>query len=346
MSSKTSINDLAQKYMISESTSYIQNKNFRKLSEEDKIAISNDLVTKMFNDIMQKSSGLDYDIVEKSEGDFTKISGNDTLNTINLLIQLKSQMKQTDLSIIDELKMAYDNIVNLKGNFQTGFKLEKDIVKILYVNIATALITSTSFVLASSLDFIKDPYGTYDFHFKENLKASRYNTYAYIDTIKKFNKMVTSGEMAKFFTYALGKDSFHPVPIFAGGLAVIAVVGISSLIIPTIRELVYLFMNKRIKVAEYLRLQKTLLEINAEKISVNKSKSSSVKKQTEMAKTFGELADKIDVDFKQTESKAKMDIQNNDKILKKDLHDDKDHILKTAPEPSIDRSMVNDNSII
>ena len=111
------------------------------------------------------------------------------------------------------------------------------------------------------------------------------------------------------------------------GAAVFGVVGIAGLLlvlIPILRELIFLFYYQRVRIADYFETQADLLEMNAYNIQNNNAtftkeeRKSISNKQMAIATKFRKVSDFIAVDAKAAEVKATKEIASNKKKYKAD----------------------------
>lgn len=280
---------------------------FRKLSENEKVDMSKELVDSVYKATTERAMSLDYDDVSQSAGDITKIKDYQTLvDSINLLTGMQSYLHEK-IDDLDTIVTAHQNLVNNLANFEQGFRVGNTGVIMLYNNLAMSLVASTSFVIATTVDYVKDPVGNYSAHFRNNASMHRGHPTIMLDSLKKFNTLSLNGDLVKFFEYSFSKKAL--VGFATGTTAAILAVGIGLSIIPIIRELVYQFYHIRVSFSDYVRLQSSFIEMNRVKLGTSKDVKGVSKKQEQVVKNLNKLADKVDVDQKTSTKKAQNDLK-------------------------------------
>jgi hypothetical protein len=280
---------------------------FRKLSESERGEMSKDLVESLYKATAERAMRLDYDDVENSKGDITKIKDYMVLtDSIKLLQAMQASMTEK-IDDLDVIVNAHEAIIANTANFEQGFRVGNTGVIMLYNNLAMALVASTSFVIATAIDYVKDPVGNYSTHFRNNASKQKGYPTVMIDSLKKFALLNVNGDLAKFFAYSFSKKAL--VGVGVGAAIVIGALGISIMIVPLIRELVYQFYHMRVSIADYLRLQADFLEMNQSKLNSVKNMKATAKKQENLMKQLTHLADKIDVDQKTSSKQAENELK-------------------------------------
>lgn len=292
---------------------------YKVLTEEDKSELTKVMVQRLYDDSVRKSVHLDYDDVERSKGDITKIKDYETLkSSIEFLesIQLKMREKIPGLNTIVE---SHKNIISNRSNFEQGFRVHNPHVILFYNNIVVSLICSTSFLISTSVDYIKDPTGEYSVHLKNNVMKTKGYSTVFLNSLERFNTICKDGGMSKFFTMLYTKKNLvENIEIIAGvGLAIAVGITIAIIIVPIIREIIYQYYFMRIRISDYLRLQANFIELNRDKVlnSNLSNKKDVLKKQDKLVEDLTRLADKIDVDQKISTNQSREEMKQEDKSL-------------------------------
>ena len=304
-------------------------KKIRSFSEGEKVENSKYVLDNMISFVMRKTSSMDYEAIEMTKGNIKNLKEYQTLRlTIKTLQDMKRQMNVT-CPELDDVEKALQNVESLTGNFELGFKLDNTTIKLMYNNIVVAIICSTSHIIATHMEYIKEPTGNYKAAFKRAGHMSNGYSILFTKNIAQFNRKCASGEIQKFLKLALDKRSFAGVSITTAG--VIAVAGLVA--IPIMREIIYQYYNIRMTLADNLRLQADFLLINQNNLKHN---SKEAKSQAEIANRLIKLSDKIDVDMKTSSKKASHEIVEENKTLKLD-----------RPSHNTDNSYeISDNSLL
>lgn len=284
----------------------------RSLSEDVKQELSKALVESIYNAMVSKSTNLDYGMLEKSKGNFTRVEGYIHFKeSLDLLNAMQNNMKER-IVYLDVINNAHENILKFINDFEQGFRLKNNMVILLYNNLALALVSSVSFLISTTVDYVKDPLGDYSMHFRSNISSNKGYPTIFLDTLERFNKMAASGELFNFFSLNLGKKAFTGADIIVVGGITLTVL---LLVIPLLREIIYQYFNMRVSIADYLRMQAVFVEMHKVKLSINdpKKMESVIKKQEGYVNKLIKFADKIDVDQKSSTKKANMEIdkENN-----------------------------------
>lgn len=290
---------------------------YRKLSEDEKVEMSKSLVESIYKATAERAMGLDYDDVEQSHGDITKIRDYTTLKqSIDLLQSMQSNLKEK-IQDLDTVVSAHQNLINNANNFEQGFRVGNTGVILLYNNIAMALVCSVSFLIATTVDYVKEPVGDYTAHFRNNVALHRGYPTIMLDSLSKFNKLAVNGDLAKFFEVSFSKRALAGSTIGVSA-AILVGIGISFSIVPLIREIVYQFYHSRVKFSDHLRLQASFLEMNRAKLAANKDMKKASQKQEAVMKNLIKLADAVDVDQKNSTKKAENEIKRENNTISMD----------------------------
>lgn len=117
--------------------------------------------------------------------------------------------------------------------------------------------------------------------------------------------------------------------IIGAGLALGALALLKDGIIPFCRYLCYFFAHTKAKASDYLLVQAQLIEANANELEVNsdtglseEKKKKVVAKQRKIADKLRSLGQKLSIDGKQAQAKAKKDAETDEKEKKKIAKDD------------------------
>lgn len=261
------------------------------------------LANKLYGMMVHRLEDIDFKEVEQSQGDITRFKQYTRLR--ECVSTLKGLAKQSGNGIeeVEVISTAIDNLENNKLIFSRGFKLNVSFVKYLYNSIIMAVISDIGFFTTVCVEFIKTPQNTVQMEIN-NLKRFKTKFYLVHKNLRSFNESVADGDFEKATMPLIKMKSKNFVS--AGLLAsipggsiitlVIAAVIIVKVFLPMLRELSYLFYAFRTSVANYMLLQKKLLEANALRIKnntdINKDSDAKaiVKRQEAIADFFGKIA--------------------------------------------------------
>ena len=126
--------------------------------------------------------------------------------------------------------------------FEKAFRYEIELPIVLYSTIVLAIVSATSFMIASSIEYIKTPSDeTFDTMI-DKVSLVRTKDHLLFDNLKKFNVACDKGQIdscVNAFIKANAKN-FTGTTIAVGS---IALVGLLLTIIPIIRELIFFFYS-------------------------------------------------------------------------------------------------------
>lgn len=276
------------------------------LTESERAKVSNVVLSDLYRDIVERKH-VDYGDIPQSKGRVEKYKG--TVNMIKSLdiiedICVKSGQEKSDCALA--IGIVKDAIVNLSNNaakFEAGFKTENDFLMVLYNSVLLACVEATSHILSSYIDYAKRPDGA-DFKLVEGKDRSG-ELQLYV--LRDFNYGCKNGDMQK----AMNESILNNRRGFGGATVAtaLAIGAGATLIVPTIRNLIFAVYYSRMKLSDYLQQQAHFIEAN--KLSVNnmsgispQQKDNVARKQQEQAEKLMRLSDKIKVDYKLSENRG------------------------------------------
>lgn len=296
-------------------------------SEQDQAVAS--LATKLYKSIVGKVTKIDFGEIPKSKGDITRIPKfvdmMDCLNTMNeLLIRYKQSTKPVD--IIFE---AIENLKNTKDIWEKAFHTNSEFGMIFYNNIALCIVSSTSLLISSSVDYIKDPTTKEYQMFVDKVSSYKTAESMMFKNLEKFNKGCAKGEIQKVAKsmneYSKNLDEnavffLDEAEVISTMLVVIpSALLLLKLALPIIQELTSIFFNAKQSVSDYFAVQAKFIELNAQNVpyvAVNKSYdevNKIVNKQLKIAAVFKKISNTFAVKMKTAEKKAIQDISQENK---------------------------------
>ncbi|ALN97950.1 hypothetical protein Bp8pS_271 [Bacillus phage vB_BpuM-BpSp] len=316
--------------LINENSSWTQYR-LSVLSEEKKSAMTDKLVTKLFNDVKTKSLSVDFTPVSKSKGDITKIDNfkalEDASTFLNRIVTTDpNKIKNVpDLKIAsNEINTAIENIKRNKEGFKHAFDFNNIIGIFIYNSISVSLIQATSFVIAESVEYAK---GNYEMMLKKSNNISKNN---HLKAIMSFNEMVKNNHLKKIF-----KDLPSSNPLNEGLVSeikdvytdvsgriknlpgfvrkTIAILGIAGFALTFVRASVYFYYDSRVRLSQYLNYLKEFTLMNASTVDPNAKKV--IARQEKIAKNLEKLADIISVDQNVANNKSASEIEISNKNL-------------------------------
>ena len=339
--------NLLKEFFIQEGNEILK---YNKLSEDKKEMFTKNIVASIVTSIENKAYQLDNREIENSKGDITKLENyRYIIDSLNLLNNMQVSMEDK-IPFLDIVNEAHKVILKQTDNFEKGYKTGKDIIKLLYSQVVISLIYSLSFIISSSLDYIKDPQGNYEVSIRYNLtKQNNYPTIS-IECLNKFNLMDKNGELNHFFVKVFTDKNLQESAftdgmeliqtaygILMGGFdAVGRAIFIIARLIPSIPDLLRLGVSMsyytRVNISDYLKLQAYYVEMNTTRLkNLDKPNKQLIKRQEKIMKELLNLSDKIGIDQKMSSKKAKVQIEKENKNISKTI---KEIPSKTAENSS------------
>lgn len=286
--------------LVIEASSYKDRQKLLEMTEYEQTNITTNVVTKLYDSLLNKSYAR-FDEIEKTKGDIESYIGyQDTTDTLSAIEKLITDTKGVNVPPeLQTIRQAINNIIRYKPDFVTSFKLERKLGKLIYTTVVASIIESTTLLLASSIEFVKNP------TMGEVIIAKKmsHNGYLPIENLNKFNMSAGNGELSMVMKTMNTTDKNK----LLGGIAVpFIAIGATIAVVLIIREMIYYFYNMRQNASDFLILQKKYLEYNENEINLNKELDSEKKKQIKakqkiLIQELDRLSDMIKIKYKSTE---------------------------------------------
>ena len=119
------------------------------------------IVGRLYTHIKNDVTGIDFGTIPRSKGIITKIDNyNGLVDCINSIHDLVKSYNQPTKSV-DELTTAINNIKNRERVFTKAFTLNIEFPIMLYNMTVTAIVSATSLLMSSSVEFIKNGHDSF-----------------------------------------------------------------------------------------------------------------------------------------------------------------------------------------
>lgn len=293
------------------------------LNEADQNQMLSSLTSKLYDKIVEKVDKIDFGTIPKSKGDITKIENFESLlETINLIRDIVKQYGQST-EPIDIVDTAIENIKSRENLFSKAYALDVELPIVLYNTITLSIVSSVSFLIATSIEYIKSPG---DDTFQVSLDKTAYNKTAHnllFTDLKRFNDSCKKGDINMIINnvmnQAVKKESIGAVITVSASIIFLAT--LAKNILPILQELVYFFFHSRQSISDYFAVQADLLQINASnlvyKTDIDESrKKDIIKKQNKIASKFRSISNFFDITYKKSEKESKKSIKDEAKKYK------------------------------
>ena len=163
------------------------------------------LTGQLYDKIQEKVTRIDFSSVSKSKGDITKIQNYETLvETLDIMRNIVIEYKQ-DPMYVDAILTAIENLKKRQAMFKKAFTIGASLPVLTYNTVALAIVQSTSFLIATCIEFVKDPKVD---SFKTAIDTVAYNKTkdnVLYESIFLFNKGCVSGEFDNAVNYVMNQ---------------------------------------------------------------------------------------------------------------------------------------------
>ena len=297
---------------------------YTRLNEAGKKKVATNItqdVAKQISSKLQTTQGSKYDneFIDRSEGDVGRLQCFTTIKE-NLIILKKTIQKKHISHLLRHITVAEETINHLIGlapHFKKAYMDDNQIGQLLYRQTVKSLILYVSYLDANMIlivdNGVSDSVNTglgfeldIDPEFVEDT-----NTFKFLQSgLTKFNNLAETGKLNGFFVSASKSQNLTLTSVAVSELVLnssIAVAGFISIIL-LLREFVYYFYHLRVRMADYLEYQATLIEID----KANYAKNDTIRNRQEKHISFlRTLSEKINVDLKIAQRETRNDLKKD-----------------------------------
>ena len=308
------------------------------MNEAEQTAVLTSLTSKLYDNIVAKVDDIDFGDIPASKGDITKLPNYDKLREcIDLIRGIIKEFKQ-DTSPIDVVSEAMANIQSRKDLFARAFRYNIEMPMIMYNVITLSIINSVSYMIATSIEFMKTPNQDSFKIVLDKVAFAKTKSNMIYNNLKKFNDCCKNGDFDKAMNHVIDNrvKGFGEAAALGGigtklsaavgsinpvvGIG-LAIVSILLLIIPMLKNLVFFFFYARMRVSEFFDIQADLLQMNAYSVANRESvdseeRSRIASKQLKIVELFRKMANKISFTNKKAEVDATREIDKSSKKMK------------------------------
>ncbi|WP_301066584.1 hypothetical protein [uncultured Duncaniella sp.] len=297
------------------------------MNEAETSNVLHSLANRLYDNIVKRVDDIDYGDIPGTKGDITKLPNYEQVIECNDLIRQILVEYHQDTKPVDTIVTAIGNIQERKDLFEKAYRYRSELPTLMYENLVLAVIGATSYLIATSIEYIKTPNSdAFDITFNKmmHVKTRDYMLYG---SLEKFNKMVDKGDFDRAMEYIIQNRIKKVTEAAATGIlgigAVVTGVMLVLSIIPILRELVFFFFYMRTKISDFFDIQADLLQMNAyrlvqgeESVKTDAEKEDVIKKQLTIVGVFRKLSNFFAIKSKEAEVKATRDIVVDDKKQK------------------------------
>ena len=304
------------------------------IDEEDQSQLLTNLAHKLYDNVVNQVDKINFGSIPNTKGDITKLENYTQLvECVDIMENMLKEYKQS-LEPTQIVKSAIENIKSRTERWQKAYTLNLEFPIVMYNTIVLSIVSSISFLIASTIDYVKSP-GEQEYQLSINaMAAAKTKDNLLFEDLDKWNKACQKGDVDKCLDYVIdnGKKNLLGASTTAGTImAGVAVTGIILNILPIIRELIFFFYHSKQSMSDYFAIQADLLQMNAENVKYNTEKTSKEKdkirkKQLSIADKFRKVSDALAIKCKKAQIAAEKD---SSKIEKKYKTTD---IMDTMPD--------------
>lgn len=294
------------------------------LDEAGQNSILTNLTSKLYDHIVKKTTSIDYGKIPQTKGDITKLDAYEDLKDVLEILHGILKEYHQDGGPIDVCTTTLTNLETRKDLFERAYRADCELPVMIYENTVLALVSGVSYMIAGCIEFIKAPSDeTYTIQL-DKIAYAKSKDYLLYHALEKFNKSCANGDLDKAVNDIISRRVRKFTGVAAGIIAgtVIGIVVIMN-IVPILRELVYVLYYTRTRISDFFEVQADLLQMNAYNVEANSSinpeeRKEIADKQIAIADKFRTIANKVQIDAKQSDVKASRGIEANQRKYKVD----------------------------
>ena len=276
------------------------------LNEAQQNSVVMSLTSKLYDKIVEKCEDIDYGEIPATKGDITKLSKYESMKeTIAIMHDLLKEYNQ-DTGPVDELSVALSNVESRREIFERAYRYNSELPMVMYCNIVLGIITGISYMIATCIEFIKDP-GSENFRISlDKIAYAKSKDHMIYNTLKSFNKTCANKEFDKAMEAVLKTSTKNFGGAVAAGSIAMVVLGTILVLIPVLRELIFMFYYMRMRISDFYDMQADLLQANAYSIEANSTLDKSeqkkiMAKQLNYVAKFRKISNAFAIDIKKAE---------------------------------------------
>lgn len=305
------------------------------MNEAEQGAALTALTSKLYDNIVSKVDDIDYGEIPMTKGDVTKLSNYMKLREcIDLLNGILKEYKQ-DTTPINEIALALAHIEARKDLFMRAFKLDVELPIILYNTTVLNIISAVSYMIATCIEFIKTPNQDSFQVTLDKVAYAKTKSNMIYSNLKKFNKVANKKDLDEALNHIIKTKVHHEAAAISAGLTAVGtflsglnpialgitfIAFILTVLIPLLREMVFLFFYTKMRVSEFFEIQADLLQMNAYNVENNSSmdddkKKKVISKQLKIVELLRKISNKFAINNRKAEVEADREIEISNKKM-------------------------------
>ena len=301
------------------------------IDEADKSKLLVSLTSKLYDKIVEKVDDINYGTIPASRGDITKIENFGSMSEcLDIIYAILKQYNQ-NTEPVDTIMTAINNVRGRKDLFTKAYMMNAELPIVFYNTIVLSIVSSISFLIATSIEFIKNP-GDDSFSVSiDKVAYVRTSNNLLLNNLRKFNASCAKGELDRSLNECMKIHTKN----MSGGMMVLsglALIGLAKVIIPILQELTYFFFATPQSISDYFAVQADLLQMNTSNIvyrDIDEDKKKKImSKQLKIVDRFRKISNFFNIEYKRAEKKGRETKEAEKKKYKTS------EISDTAPDSS------------
>ena len=317
-----------------------------KLDEAGQDQLLTSLTGKLYNKIVEKVADIDFGTIPKSRGDITQIENFESMRECVQIIRDIVKQYNQPTEPIDQVEAAIQNVKDRERLFSRCYTMNVEIGQILYESTVLSIVSSVSYLIATSIDFIKSPTDeTFAMSLDRVSYAKTTQSVLYND-LRKFNIACKKGQIDKSIDGIIasgGAKAMSGAIKAAGKVAAVGIVAaiaakqilipLAKNILPLIQSMVYFHYANQQSVSDYFAVQADLLQTNTAQIEYRadltpQERKKIIDKQLKVAERLRKISNTFQIKMKSAEVDAdKLAKSEYRKFQKEELENDSNSLF-------------------
>ena len=174
------------------------------INEAEQDELIRNITDKIYQKITMNITDIDFGSIPDSEGDITKIQNYELLvDALQDLEDLYTRYRQ-DLTQINVVKDAIENVKANKGLFIKAFAAKADFPMTTYNTVVLSIVASITFLISATNEFFIDPKTkNLNLAIDSAVLKGNSNDKLLLDNLVKFNKLCKDKNFSKFMNYLI-----------------------------------------------------------------------------------------------------------------------------------------------
>ena len=298
--------------VLTEAGVTVNSGDFITLSEAAQLKVADETLMKMFKFVTDKYNSLDMSEIEKSAGDFMKFKYRDMMyENLEILKNVYESANDPDAKkylevIYDIEQIMRDLLDNRRNQWATLYKDGNGVIQLLYTTLVAGCLYAIGILISNTIRFVTtDQDADCEVMFDEIPGTMKHvhikNIQAAAGDIDSIYKLLN--EYSK--TTVVMQESITVSAVTVGILSTALVIMLIPRILILVREIIYSIYYSRVKKAEMLDMQISLLRTNIESLEAGRGNKKVIARQKKIAEKLEKMKNKISLKMDTAELGAK-----------------------------------------